>query len=156
MSRRGISTWDCVCRTRVPKKTWTWWSIKRYIKTSRKETSKLPKWNHLTITTICLVTEFSGSSCKFFPPPSLHNSIVDYILFKPLYFSVYRIISAMTAVFLIIGTSLDVYLEKNSRNKMNGFMFDNYRYAVSSAKLQPLSEHSKIDLESGKIEFLNI
>jgi len=34
---------------------------------------------------------------------------------------------------------------------MNGFMFDNYRYAVSSAKLQPLSEHSKIDLESGKL-----
>lgn len=33
---------------------------------------------------------------------------------------------------------------------MNGFMFDNYRYAVSSAKLEPLSEHSKIDLESGK------
>lgn len=39
---------------------------------------------------------------------------------------------------------------------MNGFMFDNYRYAVSSAKLQPLSEHSKIDLESGKLVFLNI
>jgi len=49
-----------------------------------------------------------------------------------------------------------MYLEKNDRNKMNGFMFDNYRYAVSSAKLQPLSEHSKIDLESGKVGFLNI
>lgn len=59
-------------------------------------------------------------------------------------------------VFLILGTSLDMYLEKNDRNKMNGFMFDNYRYAVSSAKLQPLSEHSKIDLESGKLGFLNI
>lgn len=68
---------------------------------------------------------------------------------------VYRIISATTTVFLILGTGLDMYLEKNDRNKMNGFMFDNYRYAVSSAKLQPLSEHSKIDLESGKLGFFN-
>ncbi|CAH1725180.1 unnamed protein product [Aphis gossypii] len=71
-----------------------------------------------------------------------------YDLFGDRVFWLLVIISATTAVFLIIGTSLDVYLEKNSRNKMNGFMFDNYRYAVSSAKLQPLSEHSKIDLES--------
>lgn len=54
-------------------------------------------------------------------------------------------------MFLILGTALDMYLEKNKHNKMNGYMFDNYRYAVSSAKLQPLSEHSKIDIESGKI-----
>lgn len=32
---------------------------------------------------------------------------------------------------------------------MNGYMFDNYKYAVSTTKLQPLSEHSKIDMESG-------
>lgn len=57
----------------------------------------------------------------------------------------------MTTVFLILGTGLDVYLEKNGHNKINGFMFDNYRYAVSSDKSQPLSEHSKIDMESGKI-----
>ncbi|XP_026806475.1 nose resistant to fluoxetine protein 6-like [Rhopalosiphum maidis] len=71
-----------------------------------------------------------------------------YDLFNDRVFWLLVIISATTAVFLIIGTSLDVYLEKNNSNKMNGFMFDNYRYAVSSAKLQPLSEHSKIDLES--------
>lgn len=57
----------------------------------------------------------------------------------------------MTTVFLILGTGLDVYLEKNRHNKINGFMFDNYKYAVSSDKSQTLSEHSKIDMESGKI-----
>ncbi|XP_022169474.1 nose resistant to fluoxetine protein 6-like [Myzus persicae] len=71
-----------------------------------------------------------------------------YDLFGDRVFWLLVIISATTMVFLILGTSLDMYLEKNDRNKMNGFMFDNYRYAVSSAKLQPLSEHSKIDLES--------
>lgn len=57
----------------------------------------------------------------------------------------------MTTVLLILGTVLDLYLENNDCNKMNGYMFDNYRYAVSSAKLQPLSEHNKIDIESGEI-----
>lgn len=54
-------------------------------------------------------------------------------------------------MFLVLGTALDIYLEKNDSTKMNGFMFDNYKYAVSSAKLQPLSEHSRIDIESGNI-----
>lgn len=57
----------------------------------------------------------------------------------------------MTMVFLILGTGLDVYLEKNGNNKINGYMFDNYKYAVSTDKSRPLSEHSKIDMESGKI-----
>lgn len=59
-------------------------------------------------------------------------------------------------VFLILGTSLDLYLEKNDNNKINGYMFDNYKYAVSSAKLQPLSEHSKIDIESGMVLFIKL
>jgi len=53
-------------------------------------------------------------------------------------------------VFLLLSTGLDVYLEKNGYNKINGFMFDNYRYAVNGEKSQTLSEHSKIDMESGK------
>ncbi|VVC35960.1 Hypothetical protein CINCED_3A019863 [Cinara cedri] len=71
-----------------------------------------------------------------------------YNVFRDRIFWLLVIISAVTTVFLILGTSLDVYLENNGRNKTNGFMFDNYKYAVSSAKLQPLSEHSKIDMES--------
>lgn len=78
------------------------------------------------------------------------KKIYTYIYYK-CKFMFCRIISAVTTVFLILGTSLDMYLENNGRNKTNGFMFDNYKYAVSSAKLQPLSEHSKIDMESGKI-----
>lgn len=55
----------------------------------------------------------------------------------------------MTTVFLILGTALDVYLENNVRSRTNGFMFDNYKYAVTGPKSQPLSEHSKTDTESG-------
>lgn len=59
-------------------------------------------------------------------------------------------------MFLILGTSLDIYLKNNGSNKTNGFMFDNYKYAVSSAKSQPLSDHSKIDMESGKKKKKNV
>ncbi|XP_025404922.1 nose resistant to fluoxetine protein 6-like [Sipha flava] len=72
----------------------------------------------------------------------------SYDLFNDRIFWLLIIISATTTVFLILGTALDMYLEKNKHEKMNGYMFDNYRYAVSSAKLQPLSTHSKIDIES--------
>lgn len=66
-------------------------------------------------------------------------------------FLYFRIISIVTAVLLTLGTCLDLYLQKNGSNPTNGFMFDNYKYAVSDAKLQTLSEHAKIDMESGEI-----
>lgn len=60
-------------------------------------------------------------------------------------------------MFLVLGTGLDVYLNRKRRNKINGFMFDNYKYVVNGEKSQTLSsEHSKIDMQSGKEKSLNL